>query len=85
MFLLKLQALYLALQALAMNFPAVKTDLGTLWTDVETAVVQKAWSLSAVYQIIADAETLVTDFKANWDGSQSQWNSFVAAFKALFS
>ncbi len=83
--LLKLNALFTALKALAAKFPDARVDAGALFADLEAAVLTKTWTLAAIEQTIADAEKLVSDAVNDWTGSQAEVAAFVTAFKALFA
>lgn len=81
---IKLKALFDAVTALAAKFPDSKFDVAQLFTDIETAILTKSWTLTAAYQVIADAEELTSDFAAEWTGAQADFDKFVADLEALF-
>jgi hypothetical protein len=83
--MLKLLTLYTALKDLAAKFPQVEVDVKGLWSDIETAIANRSWSLSALRQVAGDAYALITDFAASWTGGAEAWESFRVALGALFT
>jgi hypothetical protein len=81
----KLIALYGALKKLGAAFPQVEADAKQLWSDAESAIVNRSWTLAAAEQVAHDGGVMVTDFLASWDGGADPWNTFKAAFLALFT